>query len=44
MNTRPIDQRGSNPGRALGGLLMGLLVILWAAVFCALVWIASVPA
>ena len=41
---RPIDRRGSNAGRALGGLLMGLLVILWAAVLYALLWIASVPA
>ena len=41
---RPIDRKDSNPGRALGGLLVALLVILWAAVVYALVWIASVPA
>ena len=42
---RPIDRKGSNAGRALGGLILGALgVLAWVAIIYALVWIASVPA
>ena len=42
---RPIDRKGSNAGRALGGLILGALgALAWVAIIYALVWIASVPA
>lgn len=38
---RPIDRRGSNPARALGGVLAGLVFAWFVVAMGALLWVVA---
>ena len=38
---RPIDRKGSNAGRALGGLLSGFIFVWFVVAVCVLLWVIA---